>query len=147
MKKKKIITLAVGILIGVFMLYAINFFPEDNINEEEEPDGDDFDPVTTGSTGPGDSEIMLTPEKVGDGELVFSISINTHTVSLEEHDLGDQSYLKLEGEKFEPVEYPTLSGHHVNGELVFDIENNQEPESFEVSINGIPDVDERVFKW
>ncbi len=147
MKKKKIITLTVGILIGVFMLYAINFFPEENINEEEEPDGDDFNSITTGSTGPGDSEITLTPEEVGDEQFVFSISIDTHTVSLQEHDLGEQSYLKLDGETFEPVDYPTLSGHHVNGELVFDIENNQEPDSFEVMINGIPDVNERVFTW
>ncbi|MBS3113381.1 hypothetical protein J4418_04840 [Candidatus Woesearchaeota archaeon] len=53
--------------------------------------------------------------------------------------------LVYENKKISPVSAPKLSGHHANGELVFNLE--KEINSFAVTIEGIPKINERLFKW
>lgn len=139
MKKEKIITALIGFLLGAAVLYGTNIYLQDS--------GNGFDSITTGSTDPGDAEITLYPERIEGGEVVFTLSIDTHSVSLVDHDLGEQTTLRAGGENFEPEEYPDLYGHHVNGEVVFSTDKDLGSEGFEVVITDIPEPEERVFSW
>ena len=103
-----------------------------------------FAPVLTGTTGEGDVEISLTP--VVDGSVIkIQIAANTHSVDLSQFDLMKIIKLVYENKKISPVSAPKLSGHHANGELVFNLE--KEINSFAVTIEGIPKINERLFKW
>ena len=104
-----------------------------------------FSPVMTGTTGSGDVAIELRPHSVSDGLLSVDISVNTHSVSLENFDLKQITDLTFAGKTLKPIDTPILQGHHNNGVLVFDV--GEEIFKFTITIRGIPKMQERVFKW
>jgi hypothetical protein len=100
---------------------------------------------STGSTGSGDVAIDIEPKEFIDGKFILEISLNTHSVDMNDFDLTKMIILKFESKEFAPISAPVLSGHHNSGELVFELEKR--PESFSIEIIGIPAVDKRVFNW
>ncbi len=100
---------------------------------------------STGSTGSGDVAIDIKPKEFKDGKFILEISLNTHSVDMNNFDLTKMIILKFEGKEFAPISVPVLGGHHNSGELVFELDNK--PESFSIEIIGIPAVDKRVFSW
>ena len=108
-------------------------------------DGTGFKSINTGSTDTGDVSIELTPQKADNGQLKIKISANTHSVDLSQFDLKDITTLEYNGKVIKPVSAPALSGHHNDGELVFN--TKEKINSFTIKIRGIPNVEERVFKW
>ena len=107
--------------------------------------GTGFKPINTGSTNDGDVSIELTPQKVANGQLKVNIAANTHSVDISQFDLRKITTLEYGGKKINPVSASTLSGHHTNGELAFNVEG--EIKEFVIKIKGIPKVEERVFSW
>lgn len=103
-----------------------------------------FETKTTGTTEDEDVEISLTPRYEG-GVLKVDFSADTHTVSLGEHDLLEQAHLEVNGEKIQPKSAPSLGGHHVYGDLEFEV--NSLDDNFKVVIEGIPNVEERTYEW
>ncbi|MBI5635335.1 hypothetical protein HY993_00020 [Candidatus Micrarchaeota archaeon] len=104
-----------------------------------------LEPITSGTTGNGDVEISLTPKSVGGGQIVFSAALNTHSVDLSQISLKQAMALDIGGKRFFPSSAPVLSGHHVNGQIVFSTGGASGP--FQVTITGIPVQKQRVFKW
>jgi len=104
-----------------------------------------YSSISTGSTGPGDVLIEITPRGTVQNQLVFDFTANTHSVDLSQFDLREITTLAIGIRELHPVSAPQLSGHHVSGELVFDIEDD--PETFILTIVGIPDVQVREFDW
>ena len=75
----------------------------------------------------------------------MDFAANTHSVSLNEFDLSKITTLTAEGLELKPVSAPVMGGHHVKGKIVFAV--GRDLESFTITINGIPSVDERVYHW
>ena len=96
----------------------------------------------TGSTSMGDVEIALTP-RIASGRLVVDFAANTHSIRLSEYDLSEVVTLHYGGQTAKPVEAPSMSGHHVYGDMVFDVA----PKTFTITIVDIPDVPERTYSW
>lgn len=101
--------------------------------------------ISSGSTGPGEVSIDLTPVSVNNSHLEVKLAANTHSVDLSQFDLKEITTLKYGGESLKPTSAPALSGHHSGGTLVFDIKGDLS--DFTIKIKGIPKVEERTFEW
>lgn len=104
-----------------------------------------FPPVLTGTTGPGDVAIELTPLGVKEGKLEVQIAANTHSVDLSPFDLKELTTLEYTGKLLKPQSVPRLVGHHVYGVMAFPLA--EDPGEFAITITGIPRVGERIFEW
>ncbi|MBI4150527.1 hypothetical protein HY492_00200 [Candidatus Woesearchaeota archaeon] len=104
-----------------------------------------FAAIDSGTTDTGDVSIALTPLGVKDGLLQVSIAANTHSVDLAPFDLAQMTTLTADGQDYQPVSAPSLSGHHTSGTLAFALETM--PKSFTITIVGIPAVETRTFAW
>ena len=104
-----------------------------------------FKTISTGSTDQGEVQIDITPQGVDSGKLAVDIAINTHSVDTSQFDLKQITTLEYEGKSINPSSAPSLSGHHFNGQLVFDV--GKDIKSFTIKISGIPLVEERVYSW
>ena len=139
--KKKVLT--VSLILVVILIIGSIIYVYSGFNGDM--DDDDLGTISTGSTGSGDVRINMRPVS-SDDVLVFEVSMDTHTVNLEEHDLMEQSYLHVDGEVYEPISAPTLFGHHVTGDLEFNVDYELN-DGLRVIIEDIPAVDERIFEW
>lgn len=101
--------------------------------------------INTGTTDDGDVSIELTPKKVVNGVLTVKVSINTHSVELNDFDLKEITTLEFNGISINPTSAPSLGGHHVSGDIIFNIE--KDISIFTIKIKGIPKIEERVFTW
>ena len=100
--------------------------------------------ITTGTTESGDVEIALTPQW-REGKLYINMAVNTHSVDLDKFDLQQITMLKYNNKQIKPTQAPSLSGHHSNGMLVFDV--SEQPQKFTIIMSSIPAMPERVFQW
>lgn len=104
-----------------------------------------FSPITIGTDGQGDVRITLTPQGIRNGQLEVAVAANTHSVDLSPFDLKRIAVLSYGRKAVQPISAPALSGHHASGTLTFPLADM--PEQFAISLNGIPQQQERVFKW
>lgn len=104
-----------------------------------------YGPVITGTTESGDVAIELKPARFETGKLMIGVTINTHSVDLDQFDLTQITTLEIDGKKIKPSSAPILQGHHNSGEMVFDVGN--ELNGFSIQIEGIPKVEKRFFEW
>ena len=102
-----------------------------------------FKTISSGSTDTGDVAIDLTP-RFTNGKLFISVAANTHSVDLSQFDLSKLIVLESGGKKYYPSSVPKLSGHHSNGQIIFDVSKLS---SFTIAVSGIPSEQERNFKW
>src|SRR3989344_167273 len=93
----------------------------------------DSNSKSSGSTDEGDAQIELTPS-YNNGQLEVEIAINTHSVDLSQFDLKEITTLEYNGKVAKPVSAPALGGHHVNGKLVFKVD--EDPDDFTIKIVG-----------
>ena len=101
--------------------------------------------VTSGDTSEGNVQIGLTPKGDVDGKFVIEFFANTHSVSLDQYDLGKITSLVYNGKQYKPISASSLDGHHSSGKLEFNIEDT--PRSFKIIIESIPNVQVRHFEW
>ncbi len=88
----------------------------------------------------------------GDDSLVFNIAMNTHSVDLDQYDLGELAVLRdNEGNEYHPTSWDSApGGHHRSGTLTFPLPDSLRQESakyLELVIQDIADITERVLKW
>ena len=128
----KIKPILMGLIIGVLLIAGIQVFQVNNplnsasIETSSQNSKESISTMSviksTGSTSMGDVEIELKPHEITNGQLKVDISANTHSVELDQFDLKEIVTLEYGGELIKPISAPTLSGHHVSGTLVFDVE-------------------------
>ena len=135
------------VLVVIGLVYAFMGFSGANTikTTSQKTDAPGFELKSSGTTSSGDVSIDLTPIEVGNDNLKVKISANTHSVDLSQFDLKEITTLEYNGKVIKPVSAPALSGHHNDGELVFN--TKEKVDSFTIKIRGIPSVEERVFKW
>jgi hypothetical protein len=112
-----------------------------------------FDPQ---SAEDGGVTVEVTPLTLGDDEaesLDFQVSLNTHTVELDQ-DLADLAVLQVDGAEFVASGWDgSLGGHHISGVLSFAaLDEDGEPilqDAGRISlvIRDLAGVDERTFTW
>jgi len=98
----------------------------------------------SGTTNQGDVSIELVPKSLINNNLVLEIKVNTHTIDLNQYDLSKITTLEYNKQKIMPYKVPQLQGHHINGEIIFKIE--EKINEFKIIIKGIPKIEERIFK-
>lgn len=99
----------------------------------------------TGSLQDGDVAIELTPIGMKNGRFEVQVTANTHSVDLSQFDLMEIAILTYENKSIKSLSSPKLSGHHSSGTMTFD--TKQEISSFRIIIEGIPNMEKRVFEW
>ncbi|MBI4016893.1 MAG: hypothetical protein HY363_04330 [Candidatus Aenigmarchaeota archaeon] len=104
-----------------------------------------FKTISSGTTDNGDVSIELTPAGTKDGKLQINIVANTHSVDLSQFDLLQITSLIVGEKTIKPVVAPLLSGHHSSG--IIEFEAGGIAAEFTVIIKGIPQIEERIFKW
>lgn len=104
-----------------------------------------YETKSSGDTSDGSASITLTPLEINDDTLVMQIEMNTHSVDLSKFDLKEITILEYDGNKINPIEGPSLSGHHSSGNLVFN--TDKKLKEYKVTIQGIPSIETRVFEW
>lgn len=138
-----IIVLVVGITVfGIIFLLNSDFYVKTEAVGEF---NNNLNPISSGSTDPGDVSIMLTPVSVANGILQVEIAANTHSVDLSQFDLKKITTLEYQNKVFKPISASILSGHHSSGMITFDV--GGDADGFTIKINGIPSTEERVFEW
>ncbi len=147
MKKSNIMMFI--LLFGLIFIVSCTSNAKTQLNEINEIKNNvevsSFKTISSGSTQSGDALIELTPKEIKDGKLNVDFAANTHSVNLGQFDLMQITTLEYDGNVVKPVSAPTLTSHHNSGTLVFD--TGKELKSFKIIINGIPDIEERVFEW
>lgn len=154
MKLEKIFTAFLAFFIGLAMVYLFlkdtdkgtGIATEVLANEnQKQADTRYFDIKTTGSMGPGDALIELTPAVLDKKRLVVKFRINTHSVSLGSFDLTQLATLEYGGKELKPIKASRIGGHHSSGTIVFGTEGDIG--SFTIRIKGIPKIEERIYEW
>ena len=133
--------IAFVIILGLFLIFSWKSNPIDGSSIDSLGS---FQPKSSGSTNNNDVEIILTP-KQANGILEVIINANTHSVDLSQFDLNEITLLEYDGNEIKPSSAPKLSGHHVSGSLIFNID--KQINNFVIKIKGIPLDSERVFSW
>ncbi len=90
--------------------------------------------------------------KAGDGSLIFNVSMNTHSVDLDQYDLGKLAVLRDDtGNEYYPVSWDSApGGHHRKGTLTFPLPDSLSQEKakyVEIMIRDVAGVEKRVLKW
>ena len=90
--------------------------------------------------------------KAEDDSLVFNVAMNTHSVDLDEYDLGKLTVLRDDaGNEYRPVSWDSApGGHHRMGTLTFllpDSLSQEKAKYVEIIIRDVAGVGARVLKW
>lgn len=141
--KEKHENIVIGLIVVFAIILAIGFFAMLD-SSESNSSAADYEMKTTGSTDQGDVKVDITPS-FNQGKLLFQTSFDTHDVDLGSYNLEDRVYLEIGGEELRPATVPSLQGHHPSGTIEFNV--GEEPERFELIIEGIPAEEERRYKW
>ncbi len=86
------------------------------------------------------------------GSLVFHVAMNTHSVDLDQYDLGELAILRdNEGKEYHPVSWDSApGGHHRQGVLTFPLPDSLsqgEAKYIEIVIRDVDGIKERLLKW
>ncbi len=90
--------------------------------------------------------------KAEDNSLIFDVAMNTHSVDLDQYDLGQLAILRDNtGKEYHPVSWDSApGGHHRQGTLTFPIPDSLgqgKAKHIEIVIQDIAGIKERVLKW
>ncbi len=84
--------------------------------------------------------------------LLFNVAMNTHSVDLDQYDLGELAVLRDdEGNEYQAISWDsTLGGHHRQGTLAFPIPDSLSQgrvRYLEIVIRDVAGIQDRVLKW
>ncbi len=112
------------------------------------------DPVQSNEEGSVTIEVeWIEIENLAEKDsLTFYVVMNTHSVDLDDYDLGELATLRDDsGNEYQPVSWESEpGGHHRSGTLTFSLPDSLRQgraEYVEVVIRSVAGIDERVLKW
>ncbi len=90
--------------------------------------------------------------KAENGSLIFNVAMNTHSVELDQYDLGELAVLRDDmGNEYHPVSWDSApGGHHRKGTLTFplpDSVSQGNAEYIEMVIRDVAGIEARVLTW
>lgn len=165
--KKLLVFLAFGVASIVSLVSGTNdvLAKQDMIDVVSETQTTGVSPPTlmmnSKTNSEGDTSMTLTYEGISEEGLVFTVTMETYNMeasSLAEYDLTKLSYIVgYGGTQTNPLSWNIQEtghmGHHLKGKLVFPLEKNDRPitddqiKSFEIVVNDIAGIKQRVFSW
>lgn len=106
----------------------------------------------TNDEGPVEMAVLyLNPLRQEAGSVLsFEVRMNTHSVNLDVYEMGEISFLRIDGgdeQKALGWSKPGGGGHHRSGVLKFAGPIPSGARSLQVIIRGVGGVKERVFEW
>ena len=120
------------------------------------PPSSSFDGPTNGlvqsNTG-GNVDIDVEWVVADSDSLVFNVAMNTHSVDLDQYDLGELAVLRDDrGNEYRAISWESASGgHHRTGILTFPILPDSLSQGkagyLEIVIRDVAGIEERVLKW
>jgi hypothetical protein len=93
----------------------------------------------------GEIAFDLTPREPTDGRFTIEIRANTHSGDLTDLDLTKIVALEVGDKTYRPVSATTLSGHHSEGSVTFEIAHL--PDRFAVTMTGVRKMGQLRFEW
>lgn len=102
--------------------------------------------LSTGNLGYENALVELEPKSNDDGRLIFTMYVNTHSVSFEYFDLQSSTFLEVNGKTYTPSSVPTLYSHHNEGDLIFDI-GEAVSTDVKITIENMAGEEKREFVW
>ncbi len=112
------------------------------------------DPVQSNEEGSVTIEVeWIEIENLAEKDsLTFHVAMNTHSVDLDDYDLGELATLRDDsGNEYQPVSWESEpGGHHRKGTLTFNLPDSLRQgraEYIEIVIRSVAGIDERVLKW
>lgn len=100
---------------------------------------------SSGSISEGDVTVDVQLLSKENGQILFSIAFNTHSVDLSQFDLQELITLEYGSSVLQPLAVPQLSGHHASGTVRFAM---LEPaKDVIVRVRGIPQEIDREFRF
>lgn len=89
---------------------------------------------------------------IKDGSLLFDVSMDTHSVDLDQYDLGKLAVLRDdEGNEYRPISWRSPpGGHHRSGALAFSLPaslSQGKVNYLELVIKDVAGIKERVLRW
>lgn len=101
-----------------------------------------------------EAAVVINAQWLGekDGFLVVGVSMNTHSVDLDQYDLSGLSVLTDDsGKDYAPISWSApAGGHHRQGALSFPIPDSLkqgQAEYLKLIVRGVAGVEQRVFEW
>ena len=87
-----------------------------------------------------------------DDSLVFNVAMDTHSVELDQYDLGKLAMLRDDtGNEYRPVSWDAApGGHHRSGRLTFplpDSVSQGKAKYVEITIRDVAGIEARVLRW
>ncbi len=118
---------------------------------QEEPGSQPANGLVQSNTG-GSVTIDVEWTKAENGFLIFDVTMNTHSLDLDQYDLGELAVLRDDmGNEYHPVSWDSApGGHHRNGILTFSLPDSVsqgEAKYVEMIIQDVAGIEERVLKW
>ena len=131
------------------------FVPQQKEGAYPPSSGSSFNVPTNGliqSNTEGSVTIDVEWIKAENDSLVFNVAMNTHSVDLDEYDLGELVVLRDDtGNEYHPVSWDSApGGHHRQGTLTFPIPDSLsqgKAKYVEIMIRDVAGIEERVLKW
>lgn len=99
-----------------------------------------------------EGEVTIDVRYLGfkENSISFEIVMDTHSIDLDQYDLGQLSLLKdNKGNEYRPVSWDSKAGgHHRSGNLTFSLTVLADKiNKIELTIQNIAGIKERVFEW
>ncbi len=158
-KSVKSLVLAISIIMLALLVAGCSsrFVPqrEEGAYPSSPSSGSSFNGPTNGlvqsNTG-GSVTIDIEWIKAEDGLLMFDVSMNTHSVDLDQYDLRELAILRDDtNSEYHPVSWDSApGGHHRRGTLTFPISDSLsqgKAKYVEIVIHDVAGIKERVLKW
>lgn len=108
--------------------------------------GFEGDIISTGNLSYENALVELEPMAGDEGKLMFTVYVNTHSVSFEFFDFQASTTLFVNGKEFKPESVPDLYGHHNEGLMVFDFNEDIETD-VKVVIRDMANEPIREYTW
>ena len=139
-----LVVVSIVFLVSISGISKVDIFSQKVEHKNLEIDNS-YREIVTGTTSADDVEISLKPVLVTEEKIEFEIKVNTHSVDLSGFNLMEIMFLRIGDNVYSPLSAPKLTGHHSSGKVEFEISGK--PDSFEVRLDDIPKVMERIFIW
>lgn len=128
--------------------------PEEEAHSPSPPSGSSPEPtggLVQSNTG-GSVTIDVEWVVVENNSLIFKVAMNTHSVDLDQYDLGKLAVLRDDtGNEYRPLSWDSApGGHHRKGNLTFPVPdslNRGKAEYVEIVIRDVAGIKKRVLKW
>jgi hypothetical protein len=141
-----------GLIVGVLVLLGLILV---GLSVVDRSNGRETDTKGMTRTVEGGSVTVAATWEGLAADPVFDITMDTHSVNLDDFDLSKLAVLRVDGVEVQPIEWDAATGgHHREGTLTFSATApdgslliGPETATIELVVRDVAGVPERIFQW